>query len=40
MAPSEWKEKKLSKELIDNLLLEEWDERVDASGSILADLAK
>jgi cytochrome c553 len=32
MAPSEWKEKKLSKELIDNLLLEEWDERVDAVG--------
>ena len=32
MSPSEWKEKKLSKELIDNLLLEEWDERVDAVG--------
>ncbi len=32
MAPSEWKERKLSKELIDNLLLEEWDERVDAVG--------
>lgn len=32
MAPSEWKEKKLSKVLIDNLLLEEWDERVDALG--------
>ncbi len=31
-APSEWKEKKLSKELIDNLLLEEWDERIDAVG--------
>jgi Protein of unknown function (DUF1553)/Protein of unknown function (DUF1549)/Planctomycete cytochrome C len=30
MAPSEWKEKMLGKELIDNLLLEEWDERVDA----------
>jgi Protein of unknown function (DUF1549)/Protein of unknown function (DUF1553)/Planctomycete cytochrome C len=32
MAPSEWKEKMLGKELIDNLLLEEWDERVDAVG--------
>jgi hypothetical protein len=32
MAPSEWKEKMLEKELIDNLLLEEWDERVDAVG--------
>src|SRR5581483_9301353 len=30
MAPSEWKEKMLGKEMIDNLLLEEWDERVDA----------
>jgi Protein of unknown function (DUF1553)/Protein of unknown function (DUF1549)/Planctomycete cytochrome C len=30
IAPSEWKEKMLGKELIDNLLLEEWDERVDA----------
>ncbi len=30
MAPSEWKEKMLGKDLIDNLLLEEWDERVDA----------
>jgi cytochrome c553 len=29
-APSEWKEKMLGKEMIDNLLLEEWDERVDA----------
>jgi hypothetical protein len=28
MAPSEWKEKMLGKDLIDNLLLEEWDERV------------
>ncbi|MDX2032151.1 MAG: PSD1 and planctomycete cytochrome C domain-containing protein [Blastocatellia bacterium] len=32
MAPSEWKEKMLGKDLIDNLLLEEWDERVDAVG--------
>ncbi len=32
IAPSEWKEKMLGKELIDNLLLEEWDERVDAVG--------
>jgi cytochrome c553 len=31
-APSEWKEKMLGKDLIDNLLLEEWDERVDAVG--------
>jgi cytochrome c553 len=29
-APSEWKEKMLGKDMIDNLLLEEWDERVDA----------
>ncbi len=39
MAPSEWKEKKLSKELIDNLLLEEWDERVDAVGRGLLGLS-
>ncbi len=39
MAPSEWKEKKLSKELIDNLLLEEWDERVDAVGRGLMGLS-
>ncbi len=38
-APSEWKEKKLSKELIDNLLLEEWDERVDAVGRGLLGLS-
>ncbi|MFN7927704.1 MAG: DUF1549 domain-containing protein [Blastocatellia bacterium] len=31
MAPSEWK-RSCRKELIDNLLLEEWDERVDAVG--------
>src|SRR5262249_25008698 len=31
-APSEWKEKMLGKDLIDNLLLEEWDERVGAVG--------